>query len=254
MLRTLSVVWVIGLALTGMFAGQSHRVALVCGPAVQDPEQLDAARKGLYRSLRERADIRQIIFMGDLVMDDASLLSPTRATLDSLSCPWFCVPGDGDRDFYRPATSLRPGGHLPSRDRDFVTWQAVMPSSDTSWVARGIRWIVLNNIRTISRTQARTLKAQDKGLYVGNDYTGGLNERQKRWLEDWLIRTPERQWIALCTHLPLSQCAGADSLAHILSRHKNTRQICAVPCSDPEVISVSGHGGIYTLDIRNGGW
>ena len=254
MLRTPSLVLVLGLVLTGMFAGQIHRVTLVCGPAVQNPEQLDCARKGLYRSLRERADIHQIIFMGDMVMDDASLLSPTLATLDSLSCPWFCVPGDGDRNFYRPATSLRPGGHLPSRERDFVTWQAVMPSSDTSWIAWNIRWIILNNIRTIPRTEAQTLKAQGKELYVGNDFTGGLNERQKNWLENLLIRAPERQWIVICTHLPLSQCAGADSLAAILSRHKNTRQICAAPCPDPEVISVSDHGGIFTLDIKNGSW
>lgn len=237
MLRPLSVFLLLSLAMGGMFASRSHRVALVCGPAVENRQQLDEARHGLYRSLRERTDLEQIVWMGDMVADDASLLAPTAATLDSLSIPWFCVPGGKDRDFYRLATSTRPGGHLPSRERDFATWQAVMPSLDTSWVAFDIRWIILSNVRTVRHQKV-----------------GGLNERQKARLEEWLRRTPEQQTVVLCTYLPLSQCTGADSLQRILSLHKRTRQICTVPCSDPDILSVSDQGGIYTLDIKNGGW
>ncbi len=237
MLRPLSVFLLLSLAMGGLFASRSHRVALVCGPAVENRQQLDKARKGLYRSLRERTDWGQIIFMGDMVSDNASLLAPTAQTLDSISVPWFCVPGDKDRDFYRPATSTRPGGNLPSRDRDFATWRTVMPAMDSSWIAFEIRWIILNNIRT-----------------TGNKYVGGLNEGQKAWLENILKNAPQQQRVVLCTHLPLSQCAGADSLQRILSLHKDTRQICAAPCSDPEVLSVSDQGGLYILDIKNGSW
>ena len=237
MLRLFSLVGALSLVLTGMFAGKGHRVALVSGPAAENRQQLVEARHGIYRSLRESADLEQVILLGNLVKDDATLLAPTRATLDSLSCPWFCVAGSGDRDFYWHATSTRPGGHMPHRERDFATWQKVMPALDTAWTAFDIRWIILNNIRT-----------------VRNQVVGGLDEEQKTWLEDQMKAVPERQLVVVCTHFPLSQCAGADSLQRILALHKNTRQICATPCSDPEVLSLSDHGGSYILNIKKGSW
>lgn len=240
------------LALGGMFRPKSGRTAFVCGPQVSDMEQLGKARKGLYRELRERTDLTQIIFMGDLVMDDAGLLAPTAATLDSLPCPWLCVPGDHDRDFYKRAASLRPGKALPARERDFSSFRKRIHSEDTTWVAAGIRWIILNNIRTLPRRQVR--EEQDASLYRGNDYIGGLNGRQKAWLENLLKTVPPKRPVVLCTHIPLNRCAGADSLGRILTLHPDIRQICCVPSDDDGILSVSDHGGICILDHKSGRW
>lgn len=238
------VLTALALAMGGMFGTKPHRVAFVCGPQVSDLQELAKAREGLYRELRERTDLTQIIFMGDLVTDNADLLAPTVATFDSLPCPWFCVPGDRDRDFYRPATSLRPGKALPFRARDFATYRKVVGCEDTTWTAAGTRWIILNNIRTLSREQIRTMS--DTSLLVDNDYVGGLNEHQKTWLAGILRDTPEKQAVILCTHIPLNRCAGADSLGQILALHPGIWQISSA--------TASRQGGIYILERKSGRW
>ena len=179
------------------------RVAFVGDPQVDDATQLGYARASIYRELRERKDLDLVIFLGDLVNDKIEYLAPTVASLDSLGCPWLAVPGNHDRDRYPKELE---------RARDLASWQREVGYIDTSFVLKGIRFILMNDVRTRDRA----------------DYEAGWSEEQKRWLADVLARTPEGQQTVLATHIPLEEMHAQDTLAQLLS-------------SREKLLLVSGH-------------
>lgn len=73
------------------------------------------------------------------------------------------------------------------------------PVKDTSFSVSGTRFILMDNVR---RTE--------KG------YVGGFSEKQKEWLDSLTRNSKEN--IVLCTHIPLSQSKGRDSLQTIFSK------------------------------------
>ena len=83
------------------------RVAFVGDPQVDNEQELSYARKSVYSELRSRHDLDMVVVLGDLVNDKVNLLAPSVASLDSLSVPWFCVPGNHDKDVYGKST-LKP--------------------------------------------------------------------------------------------------------------------------------------------------
>ncbi len=168
------------------------RVAFVGDPQVDDATQLGYARASIYRELRERKDLDLVILLGDLVNDKMEYLAPTVASLDSLRCPWLAVPGNHDRDRYPKELE---------RARDLVSWQREVGYIDTCFVLKGIRFILMNDVRTRDRA----------------DYEAGWSEEQKRWLADVLARTPDGQQTVLATHIPLEEMHAQDTLAQLLS-------------------------------------
>ena len=84
------------------------------------------------------------------------------------------------------------------------------PVGDTSFVRSGIRFVLMDNVRRTKR-----------------GYEGGLSARQKDWLENLVKTAPEKERFVLCTHIPLSQSKGRDSLATILSRRSEVLLVCA---------------------------
>jgi len=138
------------------------RVAFVGDPQADGMRQLEYCRKTVYKELRERKDLDLVIVLGDLVNDDVSLLEPTKASLDSLPCPWFCVPGNHDRDVY-PVIDGR------KRPRDISTYRKVIGYEDTTFVKGGIRFILMNDVRL-----------------GGKEYEGGFRDSQKVWLAEAL--------------------------------------------------------------------
>lgn len=163
------------------------RVAFVGDPQVDNATQLGYARASIYRELRERKNLDLVIFLGDLVNDKMEYLAPTVASLDSLGCPWLAIPGNHDRDRY-------PGDS--TRVRDLDTWQRTLGYIDTSFVRHGIRFILMNDVRTRGRA----------------DYEAGLSERQKEWLSTVLAATPEKQQIVFASHIPLTEMHAKDTL------------------------------------------
>lgn len=93
------------------------------------------------------------------------------------------------------------------------------PVRDTAVTMRHTCFILMNNIR-------RSRKG---------GYDGGLSESQKAWLRGQLDKIPAKDRIVICTHIPVSQSRGADSLANILSGREN-------------VLYVSGH--THNVDRR----
>ena len=168
------------------------RVAFVGDPQVDNATQLDYARRSVYRELRERKDLDLVILLGDLVNDKTELLAPTVATLDSLPCPWLAVPGNHDRDRYPKEDG---------RARDLSSWQREVGYIDTTFVCKGVRFILMNDVRT--RRQA--------------DYEAGWSEAQKRWLADVMALTPDAQPVVLATHIPLEEMHAQDTLAQLLA-------------------------------------
>ena len=118
------------------------RVAFVGDPQVDDATQLGYARASIYRELRERKDLDLVIFLGDLVNDKMEYIAPTVASLDSLGCPWLAIPGNHDRDRYPKELE---------RARDLASWQREVGYIDTSFVLKGVRFILMNDVRTRDR-------------------------------------------------------------------------------------------------------
>lgn len=168
------------------------RVAFVGDPQVKDSTELVFAQRSVYAELGARTDIDLVVVLGDLVSDNPSLLEPSVKSLDSLGIPWVCAPGNHDRDM--------PGKGRPRLLEDF---SRTVGSPDTSFVLKGVRFIVMNNVRTIHNA----------------DYEGGFSEAQKSWLGRQLAATPERMRAVLCTHIPIHECKGLDTLSAILGQH-----------------------------------
>ena len=168
------------------------RVAFVGDPQVDNATQLGYARASVYRELRERRDLDLVIVLGDLVNDKTELLAPTVASLDSLGCPWLAVPGNHDRDRY-------PGD--PDRARDLVTWRQTLGYVDTSFVLKGVRFILMNDVRTRGKA----------------DYEAGWSEDQKRWLAGVMAAASPEETTVLTTHIPLEEMHAQDTLAQLLA-------------------------------------
>ena len=174
------------------------RVAFVGDPQVDDSLELEFARKSIYRELMQRKDIDLAVFLGDLVNDKPELLLPTRAILDSLPFRWVCVPGNHDRDLY----PKNPDGKR--RLRDLQTYRKIIGHPDTTFVTRGIRFILMNNVRH-----------SEKG-----EYEGGLTSGQKHWLDSVVTTSPGVK-VALtvfAAHIPLGRPESADSVYSILDK------------------------------------
>lgn len=202
-----------GLHLSEASCRRPLKVAFVGDPQVDDAQELYYARKSIYSELRQRRDLDMLILLGDLVNDDVSLLQPSKESLDSLACPWFCVPGNHDRDFYG-----RKKGRAISADRsvdetrfrDFSTYSRVIGPVDTTFVKRNTRFVLMNDVR------------QDGRL----GYFGGLDKRQKVFLDSVLSVTPHDMQVVLSAHIPFSEFLEKDSLQSVLSRHPNILMMC----------------------------
>ena len=192
---------------------QRLRVAFVGDPQVDNETDLSYARRSVYRELRERKDLDLTIFLGDIVNDDVTLLEPSRASMDSLSCPWACVPGNHDRDFY----GLKRGKPVsidrtvqPGRSRDMVTYSRIFGPRDTAFVRGGVCFILMDDIRTVGP----------------GGYEGGFREAQKDWLRKVLAGTPQEMQGVLCAHIPFSEFKALDSLETLLSVHPKLLLLC----------------------------
>lgn len=178
------------------------RVAFVGDPQADGLQQLDYCRKTIYKELRERKDLDLVIVLGDLVNDDVSLLAPSKASLDSLPCPWLCVPGNHDRDVYpKSADGKRP--------RDIRTYRKVIGYEDTTFFRGGVRFILMNDVRP-----------------GGKGYEGGFRNSQKVWLDSVLRATPEKTLAVLAAHIPFTEFSSRDSLSSLLAAHPNLLLVC----------------------------
>ena len=166
------------------------RVAFVGDPQVDNEQELSYARKSVYSELRSRHDLDMVVVLGDLVNDKVNLLAPSVASLDSLSLPWFCVPGNHDKDVY-PKSTLKP--------RDTASYHKALGYTDTAFVRAGVNFILMDNVRT------REIAG----------YEGGLTDAQKQWLASSLASCSKGP-IVLCAHIPFTQCVARDSLQAIL--------------------------------------
>ena len=171
------------------------RVAFVGDPQADNATQVYYAQRSVFRELRERKDIDLVVVLGDLVNDEPELIGPMAASLDSLACPWVAVPGNHDRDVYKGEKG---------RARDVATWRREVGYVDTAFVLGGIRFILMNDVRT-------------KGTA---DYEAGLSAGQKAWLAARLAATPPSQLAVIATHIPLTEMHARDSLEALLSGHR----------------------------------
>ncbi|MBQ9310304.1 MAG: metallophosphoesterase [Bacteroidales bacterium] len=170
------------------------RLALIGDIQVPDEAALDRVRATVFKDLKGRRDIDFAVLCGDLVEERCDLLPAIKAACDSMPFPVLAVPGNHDRD----------GALLATRTLD--TWKKVYGYVDTTFTAKGVRFVFLNSVRN-SRVRPK------------RDYVIGTTDSQKKWLDSVLASAKEEHKIVL-THGQLSKAhAGADSLYAILSSH-----------------------------------
>ena len=192
---------------------QRLRVAFVGDPQVDSEEELAYARKSIYGELRARRDLDLVVLLGDLVNDDVRLLAPTRATLDSLPCPWVCVPGNHDRDFYgakKGKVVSIDGSVQEGRVRDKASYSRIIGKPDSTFVMGGVRFVLLDDVRTRQKA----------------DYEGGLREGQKAWLREVVASTPPQTLLVLSAHIPFQEFKALDSLEALLRPHPKLLLVC----------------------------
>ncbi len=187
--------------------GRGLKVAFVGDPQVDDSVELGYARKSIYKELRQRKDLDLIIILGDLVNDKTALIAPSKESLDSLSCPWFAVPGNHDFDVY--------GGE--DKVRDLATWTDIIGYKDTSFVQCGVRFIMMNNV----------LYAKNKG------YSGRFDKEAMTYIDSLAGISQKDMPIVLATHIPISAMEQKDSIVNIFRNHR-------------KVLYVSGHTHIVS--------
>ena len=194
-------------------SGPSFRVALVGDVQAPDDHAFERAKQTLFKDLESRSDIDMALFMGDLSMENSGVLTRAASALKSLPFPAFAVMGNHDRD----------GKLMGQRSAD--TWRQCVGYSDTVLIFNGVRFILMDNVRTGHERD-------------GKDYVGGLTPSSKAWLASVLDRPFEGHTV-LATHIPLSGCHGADSLAAMLAGHEG-------------VLLVNAHTHRVIRDVWNG--
>lgn len=158
------------------------RVAFVGDPQVDNAEELGYARLSVYRELKEEKGIDLAVFMGDIVNEAPHLMAPSKVLMDSIPYPYFCIPGNHD---------------------DTEAFRRVFGYGDTTFVAEGVRFVLMDNCR--------------EAHY-------GFSESQKRWLTSVLEESCARRTV-LCTHVPLKFCA--DSSIAIVGSHDDVLLVSA---------------------------
>ena len=204
------------------------RVAFVGDPQVDDLQELSYARKTIYKELRLRKDLDLVVILGDIVNDDVRLLAPSKASLDSLPCPWVAVPGNHDRDMYTAKKGRQVNDIVdPDRSRDMATYTRIIGKPDTSLVMGGVKFIMMDDVRLVGKAA----------------YEGGFREDQKKWLTEQLNATPKDMLAVLSVHIPFHEFKSRDSLQTILSIH-------------PKLLLMCGHthsAARFPVDLPDGG-
>lgn len=193
---------------------QEFRVAFVGDPQVDDSLELDFARRTVYRELRERRDIDFALIMGDIVNEKPELLSPSKASLDSLPFPYLCIRGNHDRG---------------------LAFNEVFGYGDTTFVARrqGGKWRLAGDYPAAGSGEncPESIKCRGVRFILMNNilsgFSGGFTREQLEWLRKVVSGADPRQRIVLAVHIPLRYCEGRDSVLSILSAHPGALLVSA---------------------------
>ncbi|MCQ2158597.1 MAG: metallophosphoesterase [Bacteroidales bacterium] len=170
---------------------EPFRIAVVGDIQAPDQKAYEMAREVILDDLGKRKDIEAAFFLGDLSMENSEVLEKSAKLFKSWSFPVYAVPGNHDRD-----------GELMGK-RSLDTWKRNFGTPDTTFVLKGVRFILMNNVRTGTEVQ-------------GKDYAGGFTEPQKMWL-DKTIHTEFDGRTFFLSHIAVSSCKGKDTLATIFS-------------------------------------
>lgn len=198
---------------------QPFRIAVVGDIQAPDQGAFKMAREVILDDLGARKDIEAAFFLGDLSMENTGVLENTSELFKSWDFPVYAVPGNHDRD-----------GALMGR-RSLDTWLRCFGRPDTTFVFKGVRFILMNNVRTGFEKE-------------GKDYVGGFSESQKKWLDETLHRPFEGRTFFL-SHIALDSCKGKDSLAVFFSNAGPLMLLNA----HTHMVSRSSWQGYETFDV-----
>lgn len=178
----------------GSAVDATFKIAIVGDIQVPD-DNAYALSSAVFDDLASRKDIDAAFFLGDLVMENSSLLEKIAKRFSTWKFPVYIVPGNHDRD----------GKVMGQRSLD--SWKKLFGEPDRVVYVKGVKFILMNDVRTGKERS-------------GKDYVGGLNKAQKKWLKEELAKPYEGRSF-LMTHVPFSSCYGADSLSSIISGHES---------------------------------
>ena len=158
-----------------------HRLLLVADPQVYFEQELDSVRRAAADMRRTAADGMETfgVACGDIIGDITRkplLFEPVRDALAESGTPFFYVFGNHDMD-------------VDARSNDYSkeSFKERFGPTYYSFDRGRIHYVVLDDVFFLAR---------------GYLYTGYLEERQLRWLEEDLAAVPHGRTVVVCFHIP----------------------------------------------------
>lgn len=171
-------------------------------PQARDQKELDYIAHDVIEEL-VGTDARFGVTLGDILFDDLSLFENHNAMVALVGIPWYNVIGNHDLNFDAPNDALSD-----------ETFERFFGPNYYAFSHGPVHFVVLDNI------QWGGAKPDGTGAY-----TGGLGERQLKFLENLLPHIPEHQLILFMMHIPLMGTEDRERLYRLIEHRPYTMSI-----------------------------
>jgi hypothetical protein len=179
-----------------------------------------------------------MIYLGDVVGDDLSLLDRLLEAGAAVGVPQWLVFGNHDLDF--DATD-------PAHSGD--SWRRMVKPTYYAFEIGQATFVVLNNVVYPCGPADAVRPGRDFCLGESPRYNGRVPETQMQWLANLLAHIPEDRLIVLLHHVPLVSFSDAARAVH---QTDNTAEIHALLEGRP-ALSLAGH--THTVEnLEPGEW
>jgi hypothetical protein len=173
-------------------------VIILADPQPLVPEDLNYLRDDIVTEL---AGIKASfgIVLGDVVWDNLSLYDHYTGIMSVLHKPFYYAPGNHDFN-YNPTTN----------QHTLETFNRVFGPGYYAFEYGQISFIVLNSVYW---NENKSDKPWDR-------YIGKIDEKQLRWLDNYIQHVPEEKLIVLCMHIPILSFAEQGDASNVTNREK----------------------------------
>ena len=199
-----------------------------------DPQPYSREEVRLYANdvIAELVDAKVAfgVSLGDIVGDRLTLFDNVNAVQSKVGVPWYNVHGNHDMNFRSPNDQYAD-----------ETFERVYGPANYAFQWAAVHFIVLDNVHWKGKVD----KNQD-GEPDGSNYVGALNERQLKFVANYVSEVPTSERIVICTHIPL---VGAGDTMHGTQRLPQLLEILA---KHPHQMSFSAHTHFNRHDFVGG--
>ena len=159
----------------------TFKVIVMADPQTRTIEEVNFLRDDIAAELIGTEALFNIA-LGDIMFEDLSLFEPYNAVLSMIDIPMYNVPGNHDYDHYSDTVHHTVETFKQHFGPDYYALEYGKVS-----------FIVLNSVYW----------PEDQNNSSLRDYEGLLDEKQLKWIENYLKYLPAEQLLVFCMHIPL---------------------------------------------------